>query len=611
MKNRRLPFVLLALFLPCLLIFLFVFSFPANIATASTEQTTHLTEISEITGMIAAETAVSTACTYDNSYQVYLCPEPAPATPPQRNTAHAAKARELLYGTGSLLLVPDSTNDRVMAFDPATGDLVDANFIPSDSTNMATPKNAILSTSGDSIWVSDQINDVVLEYDLDGNFLGIFAPAGGPNNTILDNILGLSLRPNGNLLVTVTSGSNQDSVAEFDTAGNYLGNFVAIGAGGMDGPFDITQRPTDWVVSNINSDDLNIHDLDDGAFIAELAPINNFPQQVGVAGNGNLLIGNFSGTQEGIVELTPDGVVVDIYNPAAVGGNRGAYELPNGNILTSNASGVYEVDRLGNLVETKISGISAQYIELIQLGVPGISMSKTVGTDANSCATAEEISILPETAVTYCYTVTNTGQLSLTRHSLVDDQLGAILTDFPFTLVPGASAFITQTAVILTDTINAATWTAFNPGPIDVVTATDTVTVTILPITLTLQLTKTVGLNPSACATTDTLEVESGTAVTYCYTVHNTGNITLTRHYLADSELGTLLTDFPFTLVPGASAFLTATATITATTINTATWTAEAPWGAQTSNSDTATVTVIIPPPENYLLYLPILLKNE
>lgn len=610
MKNRRLPLVLLALFLPCLLIFLFAFSFPANRVIASTEQTTNLTEISEATGMIAAETAVSPACTYDNSYQVYLCPEPAPATPPQRNMAHAARAKELLYGTGSLILVPDSTNDRVMAFDPATGDLVDADFIPSDSTNMATPKNAILSPSNDSILVSDQINDVVLEYDFDGNFLGIFAPVGGPNNTILDNILGLALRPNGNLLVTVTSGSNQDSVAEFDTAGNYLGNFVAIGAGGMDGPFDITQRPTDWAVSNINSDDLNIHDLDDGAFIAELAPINNFPQQVGMAGNGNLLIGNFSGTQEGIVELTPAGVVVDIYNPAAVGGNRGAYELPNGNILTSNASGVYEVDRLGNLVETKISGISAQYIELIQLGgVPSISMSKTVGTDANSCATAEEISVLPETAVTYCYTVTNTGQLSLTRHSLVDDQIGTILSDFPFTLVPGASAFITQTAVILTDTINVATWTAFNPGPIDVVTATDTVTVTILPITLTLQLTKTVGLDPSACATTDTLEVESGTAVTYCYTVHNTGNITLTRHYLADSELGTLLTDFPFTLVPGASAFLTATTTITATTVNTAIWTAETSWGAQTSNSDTATVT--IPSSENYLLYLPVLLKNE
>ena len=30
-----------------------------------------------------------------------------------------------------------------------------------------------------SILVSDQIDDVVQEYDLDGNYIGVFAPAGG------------------------------------------------------------------------------------------------------------------------------------------------------------------------------------------------------------------------------------------------------------------------------------------------------------------------------------------------------------------------------------------------------------------------------------------------
>ena len=59
------------------------------------------------------------------------------------------------------------------------------------------------------------------------------------------------------------------------------------------------------------------------------------------------------------------GAVVGIYDPASVGGYRGAYELPNGNILTTNGSGVHEIDRTGALVQTKISGVSAQYIEYV------------------------------------------------------------------------------------------------------------------------------------------------------------------------------------------------------------------------------------------------------
>ena len=43
-----------------------------------------------------------------------------PATLPTRDPAAHAAARRLLLTTG-LLLVPDSTNDRVMAFDPTTG----------------------------------------------------------------------------------------------------------------------------------------------------------------------------------------------------------------------------------------------------------------------------------------------------------------------------------------------------------------------------------------------------------------------------------------------------------------------------------------------------------
>jgi hypothetical protein len=95
-------------------------------------------------------------------------------------------------------------------------------------------------------------------------------------------------------------------------------------------------------------------------------------------------------------------------------------------------------------------------------------------------------------------------------------------------------------------------------------------------------LTKTVGLDAGTCATTDSISVPAGgggTDVYYCYTVMNTGNITLTTHDLVDDQLGTLLTAFAYDLAPGGSidtvaAGLTVSATITQTTVNSATWTA-------------------------------------
>lgn len=315
-----------------------------------------------------------------------------PAVWPQRDPVAAARAQRALLATG-ILLIPDWTADRVMAFDAITGDLLDANFIPSDGANLSSPKNAILSASGDSILVSDQIDDVVQEYALDGSYIGVFAPAGGANTAILDNITGIDLRSNGNLLVSVQGGANGDSVAEFDTNGNYLGNFIANGSGGLDGPFDVYPRAADWLVPSINTDQVLRYDLV-GAFIASLAPINSFPQQVAEAANSNVLVANFTGTQEGIVELTPAGSVVGIYDPATVGGYRGAYELPNGNILTTNGTGVYEIDRSGNLVETKISTVNAQYIEYVAIAdcsnpadIPWASASPITGTTAAGSAT--------------------------------------------------------------------------------------------------------------------------------------------------------------------------------------------------------------------------------
>jgi hypothetical protein len=118
------------------------------------------------------------------------------------------------------------------------------------------------------------------------------------------------------------------------------------------------------------------------------------------------------------------------------------------------------------------------------LAPPSIAMTKTVGTDPNTCSSTSVIGVNEGDDVYYCYEVRNTGDITLTLHDLDDDQLGPLLSAFPYGLGPGQSvdtvtAGETFSATIMTDTLNVATWTAYNQGPTDVVSATSTALVTV------------------------------------------------------------------------------------------------------------------------------------
>ena len=89
--------------------------------------------------------------------------------------------------------------------------------------------------------------------------------------------------------------------------------------------------------------------------------------------------------------------------------------------------------------------------------------------------------------------------------------------------------------------------------------------------------TTTVGLDPSVCASSQTIFVPSGTEVVYCYQIQNSGDVALTVHDLVDSELGTILSGFSFSLLPNSTVWLSQTAVITTSTANSATWTAYNP----------------------------------
>jgi hypothetical protein len=102
-------------------------------------------------------------------------------------------------------------------------------------------------------------------------------------------------------------------------------------------------------------------------------------------------------------------------------------------------------------------------------------------------------------------------------------------------------------------------------------------------------LTKTVGTVAGVCAATDAITVAAGTPVYYCYQAENTGDVTFDLHDLADSELGQVLTNLPYTLAPGGfSPEVIVPDTANATVTNTATWTAKT--NASTSTFVTTTI---------------------
>ncbi|HZH97718.1 MAG TPA: hypothetical protein VEX38_02000, partial [Fimbriimonadaceae bacterium] len=68
----------------------------------------------------------------------------------------------------SYVIMPDSTNNRVVAFDPVTGALVNNNLFSIASGT--TPVHAM--QVGSQIWISEQIGDKISRYSLSGASLG-------------------------------------------------------------------------------------------------------------------------------------------------------------------------------------------------------------------------------------------------------------------------------------------------------------------------------------------------------------------------------------------------------------------------------------------------------
>jgi hypothetical protein len=196
---------------------------------------------------------------------------------------------------------------------------------------------------------------------------------------------------------------------------------------------------------------------------------------------------------------------------------------------------------------------------------------------------------VPGEEITYTYTVTNTGNVTLHGISLADDRLGVIACP-ETTLAPGASTACqathttTQADVNAGHITNTATVTGHPPtgSPVTDV-ASDTVTAIHVP---------GIQLEKSAFPATYTAPWET---ITYTYTVVNSGNATLHGITLADSKLGAIACP-ETTLAPARSmtchaAHVTTWADVSAGHItNTATVTGHPPTGRPVTSHAKATV---------------------
>lgn len=249
------------------------------------------------------------------------------------------------------LIMPDSTNNRVVTFDAHTGALLNSSLFTIASGT--TPIHAM--QVGNEIWISEQLGDKISRYTPTGTLLGSIS--GG-----LDNIRGMALIGN-TVYVTnagTANGAPGAAVVKFDTNGNNLG-FVNM-TGLAPSPFGILSHQGDILVSSSSANN-DIHRFDSnlvsiGAFHNSTGL--NFAEQMDHDVNGDVLVAGFS-TPSGIYRLDKNtGAILATY--AAGGGQRGVKQLGNGNILWTNGSGAHVYDVI-NGTSTQVYSGGGRYID--------------------------------------------------------------------------------------------------------------------------------------------------------------------------------------------------------------------------------------------------------
>ena len=278
--------------------------------------------------------------------------------------ALAALAPALPVLADDFLLVVDSANDVVLKFSAADGTPLGTFATMPVVGSGATPKEAL--QVGREVWVSDQLQDNIVAFNSDGTLIGeVVGRAQG-----LDNVRGFEVA-GGKIWVTCGSGTYAGQVAVFDQATRAFA--FAVNVGGS--PFDCFLHNGEILVTNSTSHDVDRVGLDGsilGKFVDSSAadqPLD-FPQQSvrNLAGT-EVLIAEFSSTEEIFRFAVSDGALLQEIDTAPQSGIRGIGELTDGRYIFTNGNGVHTYSAAGGLVSL-LTGASCQYINLYSAGCP-------------------------------------------------------------------------------------------------------------------------------------------------------------------------------------------------------------------------------------------------
>lgn len=208
------------------------------------------------------------------------------------------------------------------------------------------------------------------------------------------------------------------------------------------------------------------------------------------------------------------------------------------------------------------SALRAQSVEPGQSIPPlpaTITLTKTVGIDPDSCATSSTLLVPTGTVVYYCYQVENTSDEVLPFHQLFDDDFAQpIIPDgFEYELQPDEVINTVEMGIPASRTItrtitNVAQWQSYVDDDLyaqDIATAT--VTVVTPKITLNVRAGRDDGCNGS-----NPFPGFVGTPYSWCVTLVNSGEITLTEHTI-NIPYVSLAISRTQTLAPGASLTIT------------------------------------------------------
>ena len=77
-----------------------------------------------------------------------------------------------------VLLIFNAGRNSIVALDPDTGNLIDPDFVLTADLGFGSKPFALMHPDGERLLLSHQTANVVHAFDTDGDYLGVFAPAG-------------------------------------------------------------------------------------------------------------------------------------------------------------------------------------------------------------------------------------------------------------------------------------------------------------------------------------------------------------------------------------------------------------------------------------------------